>query len=166
MKTDYYTRFGLTQALMEETYRGERRLFHDAIQDLIEANNQKLKVRLNGFFYGGNLYGKPTYRESTARLAPSLEGALKEVIGKYATEETTEAKYVKHFFVRSTNATPSGYDLKMLFPSGLHQILVQFQEILVPEQVQSDAWLKARLEESVEIRELIEQKLCLSLLIG
>lgn len=162
--TQPMTRYGLTQALIEETYRGSQHLFKMQVQEIAAENDAYLKTSTGAFFLNGLLYGVPTYKARAPTLAPFLHDKVNTLLKEYS-PNSTETKLVTHFFVSTTNKTMSMHDLMKVFPTGLHQILVQFQDILVEQQVQPDAWLDSHIRQNVSIRAVIEQKLCFNLLI-
>lgn len=162
--TQPMSRYGLTQALIEETYRGSNHLFREEIRELAEENDKFLKTSSGAFFFNGMLYGVPTSRARAPTLAPSLCEKVSKLLSEHL-PDSMETKLVTHFFVSTTNKTMSMHDLVKVFPVGLHQILVQFQDILVEKQVQPDAWLDIHIKQNERIRAVIEQKLCFNLLI-
>ena len=163
--TQPMTRFGLVQSLIEQVYGGSDTLLQRSIKELVEKNNALVKDHFSGYRYDGQLFGKLTVSKQTPILKPSLVDEHKQILKEYGFNGTIEFKKVHHFFVTTTNKTMSYPELKVLYPDGLHQVLVQFQDILVVERVQSDEWLDKQLRLFHDVRESILHRLCLNLLI-
>lgn len=158
-------RFGLVQSLKACTFQGSEILLERTVQQIIVKNNGLLKDTFSGFFFDQEVYGKPTPSKKTPRLHKSLEDDLKNALKDFGFKETVEYKKIAHFFGSTTNNTVSYPELKLLYPDGLHQVLVQFQDILTTERRKSDEWLETQMRLFHDVRESILHRLCLNLLI-
>lgn len=160
------SKYALHQELVRSTFAGAARIFDREMLELIAKNNQLQKSQAQGFFQQGHFYGSPLQGTIAPTLHRDLWKEFYTLSDRGEVSRLPEYVPISHFFTRTIAATLSDYELRILYPPGLHGVLDEYQKLLSPERVQSDAWLETQLRVNADTLELIGQKLCLNLLIG